>query len=113
MILVFHEIYRSTCLYVAAFISEDYLKSDICMSEISSVLLRSKDENRNSLIPVSMADKPLKDLLEGHPIHALNSDIHHIDVHSANVVLTVLETVPENHFSFLCQEQEKHLQISS
>lgn len=113
MILVFHEIYRRRCLYVAAFISEDYLKSDICMSEISSALLRSKDENRNCLIPVSMADKPLKDLLEGHPIHALNSDIHHIDVHSANVVLTVLETVPENHFSFLCQEQEKHLQISS
>lgn len=84
MILVFHEIYRRKCLYVAAFISEDYLKSDICMSEISSALLRSKDENRNCLIPVSMADKPLRDLLAWHPIPTLNPDIHYIDVHSVN-----------------------------
>ena len=91
MILVFHEIYRRRCLYVAAFISEDYLKSDICMSEISSAILRSKDENRNYLIPVSMANEPLKDLLAGHPIHALNSDIHYIAVHGADGDLKEVE----------------------
>lgn len=70
MITAFYDIYRYESLYVACFISEDYLQKDITMHEAKTALIRGKDERRNCLIPVCFGSARLKEL---------DPDIHYID----------------------------------
>ncbi len=89
LITKFYEIYRYESLFVAGFISEDYLKKDITMHEAKTALLREKSENRNCFIPVCFQDK----VLEG-----LNPDVHYLngdklkEVEVADKIKLIIET---------------------
>ena len=65
-------------------------------------------------LPSGQDDAPL-DLCveEGGNFSRFYEKYRNSSVLPAMLVLAVLETVPENHFFFLCQELENHLQISS
>lgn len=73
MITEFYDIYRYESMFVACFISEDYLKKDITMHEAKIALLRTKEEKRNCLIPVYWGKARLVGL--DPDIHFLNADL--------------------------------------
>jgi len=70
MITEFYDIYRYESLFVAGFISGNYLKKDITMHEATTALLREKEEKRNCLIPIYFG---------GARLDKLNSDVHFLD----------------------------------
>ena len=109
MVEKFYTIYRYRCLYVASFISAEYLESDICMEEISSALLRTRDEGRNCLIPICMEKESLKDLLEKqkHPIPLLDPDVNYIAVYGKNGMLKEVEFADKNRRVVQKQIREK------
>lgn len=69
MIARFYRIYRYKSRYVAAFVTEEYLRKDITMHEAATAMLRQREEGRNCLIPIYFK----KAVLPG-----LAPDIHHI-----------------------------------
>lgn len=52
MITRFYRIYRYESRYVAAFVTEEYLRKDITMHEAATAMLRRREEGRNCLIPI-------------------------------------------------------------
>jgi len=52
MIARFYRVYRYESRYVAAFVTEDYLRKDITMHEAATAMLRRREEGRNCLIPI-------------------------------------------------------------
>lgn len=52
MIAQFYRIYRYESRYVAAFVTEEYLRKDITMHEAKTAMLRRREEGRNCLIPI-------------------------------------------------------------
>lgn len=70
MITEFYEIYRYKSLFVACFVSEEYLKKDITVHEARTALLRTKEEKHNCLIPVYFG---------GARLNGLDPDIHFLD----------------------------------
>jgi len=69
MIAQFYRIYRYESRYVAAFVTEDYLRKDITMHEAKTAMLRRREEGRSCLIPIYFE----KAMLPG-----LNPDINFI-----------------------------------
>lgn len=65
----FYRIYRYESRYVAAFVTEDYLRKDITMHEASTAMLRRQSEGRNCLIPIYFGKAALE---------KLDSDINYI-----------------------------------
>lgn len=57
-----YPIYKWDSLFIAAFISESYLKKDYTMQEASIALTRSREERRNCLIPICFGNARLPDL---------------------------------------------------
>lgn len=72
MITEFYDIYRYESMYVACFVSEEYLKKDITMHEAKVAMLRQKKEKRNCLIPIYWGDARLTGL--DPDINFLNAD---------------------------------------
>lgn len=52
MIQRFYRIYRYESLFVAAFVTEDYVRKDITLHEAATAMLRQREEGRNCLIPI-------------------------------------------------------------
>lgn len=69
MIAQFYRIYRYESRYVAAFVTEDYLRKDITMHEARTAMLRRQEEGRNCLIPIYFGKAALP---------RLDPDIHYI-----------------------------------
>lgn len=72
MITEFYDIYRYESMFVACFVSRDYLDKDITMHEAKTAMLREKEEKRNCLIPVYFGGSRLKEL--DPDIHFLDAD---------------------------------------
>lgn len=72
MITEFYDIYRYKSMYVACFVSEEYLKKDITMHEAKVATLREKEEKRNCLIPICWGNARLPGL--DPDINFLNAD---------------------------------------
>lgn len=87
MITRFYRIYRYESRYVAAFVTEEYLRKDITMHEAATARLRRKAEGRNCLIPIYFGDVELPHL---------DLDIHYIrgdglrEVEIADKIRTIL-----------------------
>lgn len=62
MITEFYDIYRYESMYVACFVSKEYLERDITMHEAKVAMLRQKEEKRNCLIPIYWGDARLSGL---------------------------------------------------
>ncbi len=69
----FFDIYRHQSLFVAAFVSKDYVASPIPMHEASSALTRLDEENRNCFIPI---------YLDGTKLPGLSKDILYVSAQS-------------------------------
>lgn len=69
MISRFYRIYRYESRYVAAFVTEDYLKKDITKHEASTAMLRQKEEGRSCLIPF---------YFQGAKLDHLDQDVNYI-----------------------------------
>ena len=72
MITEFYDIYRYKSMFVACFISAEYLNKDITLHEAKTALLRTKEEKRNCLIPIYWGEVRLKGL--DPDVHFLNAD---------------------------------------
>lgn len=62
MIVRLYRLYRYECRFVAAFVTEDYLKKDITMHEAATAMLRSEEEGHNCLIPICFGQARLERL---------------------------------------------------
>lgn len=97
MIMEFYDIYRYESLFVASFVSNDYLKKDITMHEARTALLREKNENRNCFIPV---------YFQGAKLEGLNPDIHYLDgeklkeVEVADKIKRIIDTFKNHDLSY-------------
>lgn len=69
MLEVFYPVYKRESMFVAAFVSEAYLKKDYTRQEADIALFRSKEEKRNCLIPIYFGKARLE---------ALNRDINYL-----------------------------------
>lgn len=69
MVTRFYRIYRYESRYVAAFVTEEYLRKDITMHEAATAMLRQREEGRNCLIPIYFGKAVLPNL---------DPDIHYI-----------------------------------
>ena len=69
MIAQFYRVYRYESRYVAAFVTEEYLKKDITMHEAKTAMLRRREEGRNCLIPIYFGEAVLPQM---------SPDIHYI-----------------------------------
>lgn len=72
MITKFYQIYRYQSRYVAAFVTDAYLKKDITMHEAATAILRQKEEGRNCLIPLYFNNVKLEQL--GPDINYIQAD---------------------------------------
>lgn len=87
MISSFYRIYRYESRFVAAFVTEDYLRKDITMFEATTAMLRRREEGRNCLIPIYFGEAKLP---------CLDPDIHCVkgdglrEVELADKIRTVL-----------------------
>lgn len=70
MVAEFYRIYRYESMFVAAFVSKEYLAKEYTMHEARTALLREQDEKRNCLIPISF---------DGARLEEMNPDIHFLD----------------------------------
>lgn len=59
---LFYSIYRYQCIYVASFVSTEYLAKNYTMHEATTALMREADEKRNCLIPIYFGDLKLPGL---------------------------------------------------
>lgn len=82
MIVKFYKIYRYQSEFVVAFVSSAYVAGDVTMQEANSALLRTRDEQRNCLIPV---------YLDGTKLPQLNPDINYISVNRNGYTLREVE----------------------
>ena len=57
----FYSIFHDQCLFIAAFVSNDYLQKKRPMAEAAIGQMRSREERRNCLIPVYWGDARLPD----------------------------------------------------
>lgn len=93
MITEFYELYKYESMFVACFISKDYLAKDITMHEMKTTLLREKNENRNCIIPVYFGNVRVKEI---------NQDIHYLDaeqlkeVEVADKIKLIINTYKSN-----------------
>ena len=62
MIARFYKIYRYESRYVAAFVTDDYLRKDYTMHEAHSAMFRERDEDGCPLIPILFGDASLPEL---------------------------------------------------
>jgi len=69
MIAQFYRIYRYESRYVAAFVTEEYLRKDFTMHEAATAMLRRCEEGRSCLIPIYFGKAVLP---------RLDPDINHI-----------------------------------
>jgi len=94
MITEFYRIYRYNSLFVAAFVTEDYVKKDITIHEAKTALMRTKDEKRNCLIPIYFNEARLE---------FINKDINYItgdklrEVEIANKIKIIIDDYKKNH----------------
>lgn len=61
MLAEFYSIFHDQCLLMAAFVSAEYLQKRWTMEEAAIGRMRSREENRNCLIPVYFGDARLPD----------------------------------------------------
>lgn len=52
MLSQFYRIYRYESLYVAAFVTKNYVRKEITLHEATTAMLRRKEEGRSCLIPI-------------------------------------------------------------
>lgn len=71
----FHKLYMSECVFVAAFISKDYIRKEYTMLEARTAMIRHEVEGRNCIIPI---------YLDGSKLPGLDPDMHYIDVGRMN-----------------------------
>lgn len=57
----FYTIFHNQCLFIAAFVSSEYLQKKRTMAEAAIGQMRSREEQRNCLIPVYWGDARLPD----------------------------------------------------
>lgn len=62
MITRFYQIYRYESRYVAAFVTDDYLRKDYTMHEAHSAMFREREEGRCPLIPILFGGASLPEL---------------------------------------------------